>query len=79
MKILFNNINYLSGNLSNTLAQDSSVYCLSSITETLNYYIGSASNTLNRISQHQDCLFGNRVKEAVHVRLLDKFSNNDLI
>lgn len=60
------------------MAKDSSVYCLSGVTDTLNYYIGSASNTLNRITQHQDCLFGNRPKEAVHLRLLETFAPNDL-
>lgn len=75
-KIIHNSIEYLNGNLK--AAVDSSVYCLSGITDTLNYYIGSASNTLNRISQHQNCLFGNRPKESVHVRLLDSFALNDL-
>lgn len=76
--IIHNNIQYLSGNLMSSMAKDSSVYCLSGVTDTLNYYIGSASNTLNRITQHQDCLFGNRPKEAVHIRLLESFAPNDL-
>ena len=58
--------------------KDSSVYCLSGITDTLSYYIGSASNTLNRISQHQDCLFGNRPKESVHHRLFETFTPNEI-
>lgn len=60
------------------MSVDSSVYCLSGITDTLNYYIGSASNTVNRIGQHQDCLFGNRPKESVHIRLLESFNASDL-
>ena len=56
----------------------SSVYCLSGITDTLNYYIVSASNTVNRIGQDQDCLFGNRPKESVHIRLLESFNASDL-
>jgi hypothetical protein len=56
----------------------SSVYCLSGITDTRNYYIGSASNTVNRIGQHRDCLFGNRPKESVHIRLLESFNASDL-
>lgn len=59
------------------MSVDSSVYCLSGITDILNYYIGSASNTVNRIGQHQDCLFGNRPKESVHIRLLESFNASD--
>lgn len=77
-QLIFNSVQDLNSNLKNSMAVDSSVYCLSGISDTLNYYIGSASNTLNRISQHQDCLFGNRVKESVHIRLLQSFSEKEL-
>ncbi|SOV09056.1 uncharacterized protein UDID_18248 [Ustilago sp. UG-2017a] len=45
---------------------------------TRNYYIGSASNTVNQLGQHRDCLFGNRPKESVHIRLLESFNASDL-
>ena len=77
-KILFNSVEYFSQPLKYSMSVYSSVYCLSGITDTRNYYIGSASNTVNRIGQHRDCLFGNRPKESVHIRLLESFNASDL-
>jgi len=53
------------------VTDNSSVYALSCYNDFVNYYIGSASNTFNRISQHLDCLRGLRPSDGVHKRLLD--------
>jgi hypothetical protein len=52
---------------------DSSVYVLSSLKDTTNYYIGLASKTLNRLVKHKDFIMGNSPSESVHKQLLSLY------
>jgi hypothetical protein len=52
------------------LTEDSLVYMLYVKENSAVYYIGSASNGLNRIGQHLDSLKGLRPQDGVHIKLL---------
>lgn len=54
------------------------VYALSSVKDTANYYIGSASNTMNRIGKHQDFILGNRSADGVNKLLLKAYPISDI-
>lgn len=54
------------------LTENSIVYTLHLKNDTSNYYIGSASNAINRIGQHFDSLQGLRNKDNIHKKLLSQ-------
>lgn len=60
------------------VSTDSCVYALSSMKDSADYSIGFASNTYNRISQHQEGILGNRVTESVHRQLLCAYDICDI-
>lgn len=60
------------------LTQDSLVYILHLGDKVSDFYIGSASNGMNRISQHLDSLKGLRSQDSVHLQLLASGSLSEI-